>query len=57
MIFLDTVISFFIKEKFEVLECFKVFKTEVEKQLNLAIKIVRSDREGEYFGRYTEAKQ
>ena len=48
---------FLIKEKSAVLECFKVFKCEVEKQLNLVIKIVRSDRGGEYFGRHTEAGQ
>ncbi|KAM2808794.1 hypothetical protein PS2_043635 [Malus domestica] len=48
---------FLIKEKSAVLECFKIFKNEVEKQLNLVIKIVRSDRGGEYFGRYTEAGQ
>ena len=48
---------FLIKEKSAVLECFKVFKCEVEKQLNLVIKIVRSDMGGEYFGRYTEAGQ
>ena len=48
---------FLIKEKSAVLKCFKVFKCEVEKQLNLVIKIVRSDREGEYFGRHTEAGQ
>ena len=35
----------------------KSTKTEVEKQLGKVIKIVRSDRGGEYFGRYTEAGQ
>ncbi|TQD95507.1 hypothetical protein C1H46_018863 [Malus baccata] len=48
---------FLISEKSTFLDCFKVFKCEVEKQLNLVIKIVRSDRGGEYFGRYTEAAQ
>lgn len=40
-----------------MLECFKIFKLEVERQLEKQIKIVRSDRGGEYFGRYTEAGQ
>ncbi|KAL0411900.1 UNVERIFIED_CONTAM: hypothetical protein Slati_3779700 [Sesamum latifolium] len=32
-------------------------KAEVEKQCDKQIKIVRSDRGGEYFGRYTEGGQ
>ena len=32
---------------------FKIFKAEVENQHNLKIKIVRSDRGGEYYGRHT----
>ncbi|KAM1114412.1 hypothetical protein ACFX2B_046412 [Malus domestica] len=48
---------YLISEKSAVLECFKVFKCEVEKQLNHVIKVVRSDRGGEYFGRHTEAGQ
>ena len=31
---------------------FKTFKVEVENQLNKRIKCVRSDRGGEYYGRY-----
>ncbi|KAL0313497.1 UNVERIFIED_CONTAM: hypothetical protein Sradi_5749000 [Sesamum radiatum] len=41
----------------EALDAFKVFKAEVEKQCDKRIKIVRSDRGGEYFGRYTEGGQ
>ena len=41
-----------IKEKFEALDAFKSFKTEVENQLGKTIKAVRSDRGGEYYGRY-----
>ena len=33
-----------IKERLEALDKFKIFKTEVENQHNLKIKIVRSDR-------------
>ncbi|KAL6311039.1 hypothetical protein AAG906_015927 [Vitis piasezkii] len=37
----------------EALSVFKVFKAEVEKQCEKQIKIVRMDRGGEYYGRYT----
>jgi hypothetical protein len=42
-----------IKERSEALDKFKVFKAEVENQYNIKIKIVRSDRGGEYYGRHT----
>ena len=42
---------YLIHEKSESLDMFKVFKTEVENQLNKRIKNVRSDRGGEYYGR------
>ncbi|RLM64518.1 hypothetical protein C2845_PM16G23290 [Panicum miliaceum] len=42
-----------IKEKSEALDKFKEFKAEVENQHNLKIKVVRSDRGGEYYGRHT----
>ena len=41
-----------IKEKFEALENFKIFKTEVEKQLGKIIKVVRFDHGGKYYGKY-----
>ena len=31
---------------------FKIYKAEVENQLNRKIKGIRSDRDGEYYGRY-----
>ncbi|GAV90866.1 LOW QUALITY PROTEIN: rve domain-containing protein/SWIM domain-containing protein, partial [Cephalotus follicularis] len=37
---------FLIKEKSQALEKFKIFQTEVEKQLGKVIKVVRSDRGG-----------
>ncbi|KAL0461453.1 UNVERIFIED_CONTAM: hypothetical protein Slati_0032900 [Sesamum latifolium] len=46
-----------VSRKGEALDAFKVFKAEVEKQCDKQIKIVRSDRGGEYFGRYTEGGQ
>jgi hypothetical protein len=42
-----------IRERSEGLEKFKIFKAEVENQHNKKIKIVRSDRGGEYYGRHT----
>jgi hypothetical protein len=42
--------KYLIKEKAQVLDTFKSFKTEVELQLNKMIKDVRSDRGGEYYG-------
>jgi hypothetical protein len=42
-----------IKKRSEALDKFKVFKAKVENQHNIKIKIVRSDRGGEYYGRHT----
>ena len=43
---------YLLHNKNEALDAFKVFKAKVEK-----IKIVRSDRSEEYYGRYTENGQ
>ncbi|RVW69573.1 Retrovirus-related Pol polyprotein from transposon TNT 1-94 [Vitis vinifera] len=43
-----------LHNKNETLDAFKVFKAEVEKQCGKQIKIVRTDKCGEYYGRYTE---
>ena len=48
---------YLIKEKSNALDKFKVFKLEVEKQLGKVIKIVRSDRGGEYYGRHGDVGQ
>ena len=48
---------YLLHNKSEPLDAFKVFKVEVEKQCNKQIKIVRSDRGDEYYGRYTENGQ
>ena len=42
-----------IKERSKALDKFKIFKTEVENQHDLKIKIVRSDRLGEYYDQRT----
>jgi transposase InsO family protein len=41
-----------IRDRSEALDKFKVFKAKVENQLNVKIKVVQSDRGGEYYGRH-----
>ena len=48
---------YLLNDKYEALDAFKVYKAEVEKQFGLSIKIVRSDRGGEYYGRFTDKGQ
>jgi len=48
---------YLLHNKSEALDAFKVFKVEVENQCAKQIKIVRSDRCGEYYGRYTKNGQ
>ena len=48
---------YMLRSKDKALEAFKVFKVEVEEQCEKQIKIVRSDRGGEYYGRYIENGQ
>ena len=48
---------YMLHNKNEALDAFKVFKAEVEKQSGKQIKIVRSDRGGEYYGKYTHDGQ
>ncbi|WKA08320.1 hypothetical protein VitviT2T_026051 [Vitis vinifera] len=46
-----------IHEKSDSLNVFKAFKAKVELQLGKPIKAVKSDRGGEYYGRYDEIAQ
>ena len=39
---------YLLHEKFQSLDMFKIYKAEVKNQLNKKIKVVRSDRGGEY---------
>jgi transposase InsO family protein len=48
---------YLIYEKYEALNKFKIFKAEVENEHNLKIKVVRSDRGGEYYDRHTDLGQ
>jgi len=45
---------YLLHKKSEALDAFKIFKAEVEKQCGKQIKIMRSERGGEYYGRYKE---
>ncbi|KAL6350236.1 hypothetical protein AAG906_004181 [Vitis piasezkii] len=45
------------KEQADALEMFKVFRTKVGKQLGKVIKIMRSDRGDEYYGKHGDAGQ
>lgn len=44
-------LKFYLSEKSQVLNCFKIFMLEVENQLDKRIKIVRFDHGGEFYGR------
>ena len=48
---------YILHNKNEALDAFKVFQAKAEKQCGKQIKIVRSDRGGEYYGRYLEDGQ
>ena len=48
---------YLLHNKYEALDAFKVFKAEVENQCRKQIQIVRSNRGGEYYGRYIENGQ
>lgn len=48
---------YLLHHKDEALDAFNIYKAEVEKQCRKQIKIVKSDRDGEYYNRYTGARQ
>ena len=48
---------YLMHEKSQAIDIFEMFITEVERQLDKKIKIVRSDRGGKYYGRYDESGQ
>ena len=45
---------YLLHEKSQAINALEVFITEVENQLDRKVKIIRSDRGGEYYGRYDE---
>ena len=46
-----------LKQKSQAINALEVFVNEVERQLNKKVKIVRSDRGGEHYGKYDESGQ
>ena len=46
---------YLIHEKFQAVDILEVYVTEVERQLDRKVKIVRSDKGGEYYGKYDES--
>jgi hypothetical protein len=44
---------YLISEKSKALDKFKIFKAKIKNKLNFKIKVVRSDRAGEYYDRQT----
>ena len=48
---------YLLKEKSQAINVLKVFVNDVERQLDRKVKIVRSDRGGEYYGKYDELEQ
>ena len=48
---------YMLRFKDKALKAFKLFNAEVKKQCEKQVKIVRSNRGGEYYGRYKENGQ
>jgi len=48
---------YLLHEKSQAIDALKVFINEVERQLDRKVKILRSDRGGEYYGKYDENGQ
>ena len=46
-----------LHEKSHIVNVLEIYLNEVERQLDRNVKIVRSDRGGEYYGRYDETRQ
>jgi len=48
---------YLLHEKSQVVNALEVYINEVERQLDIKVKIVRSDKGGEYYGKYDESGQ
>lgn len=48
---------YLLHEKSQSLQAIEMYVNEVERQLNGKVKIIRSDRGGEYYGKYNESGQ
>uniref|UniRef100_A0A6N2L229 Retrovirus-related Pol polyprotein from transposon TNT 1-94 n=1 Tax=Salix viminalis TaxID=40686 RepID=A0A6N2L229_SALVM len=49
--------TYLLHDKAELVNVLKLFIDEVERQLEKKVKVVRSDRGGEFYGRFTESGQ
>lgn len=47
---------YLLNEKIQALNAFKTYKAEIESQSKKKIKIIKFDRWGKYYGKYTENK-
>ena len=48
---------YLLKEKSQAVNAIEIYITEVERQLDKKVKVVRSDRGGEYYGKHDETGQ
>ena len=48
---------YLLHEKSQAVDALEIYLNEVERKLNKKVKVVRSDRGGEYYGRYNETGQ
>ena len=48
---------YLLHEKSQVVDALEIYLNEVERQLDRKMRIIRSDRGGEYYGRYDETGQ
>ncbi|KAM1466750.1 hypothetical protein ACFX2I_031921 [Malus domestica] len=48
---------YLLAEKSSAFVVFKIYKVEVESQLDCKIEVVRSDRDGEYYGKFSESRK
>ena len=48
---------YLLHDKSQAMNALKIYINEVERQLDKKVKVVRSDRCGEYYGRYDESGQ
>ena len=48
---------YLLHEKSQTVDILQTFITEVKRQLNRKVKVIRSDRSGKYYGKITEVVQ
>ena len=48
---------YLLHEKYQTVNALEIYLNEVERQLDRKVKIIRSDRGGEYYRRYDETRQ